>query len=778
VRAFPAPAVAGGELRSPGLDGRGWDRSRELLDGEAAAIAAIGPVGLRRNRATGIPRRTARHWNAISRLVIPLDAARVALHHGDDPKFRRAGAQAAAVILQHCADTGQSYWAWSSWDWARLAGSGSGEFLAARALPTERTVRPFLVALAYLLGGFTGFQHLGMFNRLHLALLIFGGDAVDAAMNEAAAVLDRWGYRSQTRDGEYRLPGVLAQALLINGSPRLSGLTTEAFARLHGHPAAAERKHTAALFALQKVAADLGYCDPPVRPGGNHMPVIEGTDPAWAQWVERWHATSALTPKVRAVIRTIMAKAGRWLAAEHPEITEPGQWTRQTCAAWVAALDRMLVGDYVQRTGALGGRAGKPVSPRTKAHQLMATRTFFRDCQEWEWIPRRFDPARALGVPRSISALIGTDPRVIADDVWAKLLHAGLNIEASDFPGTHAGSYYPVELIRALTLTWLFSGLRSDEISRLRTGCVRWQHDGQPVAANSRDILANDAVCLLDVPVHKTGTAFTKPVDPIVGQAIETWQALRPAQPPRTDRKTGERADLLFSVRAHPVAKTYINNTVIPALCAKAGVPTADVRGNITSHRARSTIASQLYNAKEPMTLFELQAWLGHRTPNSTQHYAKITPNTLARAYTEAGYFARNIRTIEVLLDRDAVTSGAATSGQPWQHYDLGHGYCTYTFFEQCPHRMACAKCDFYIPKDSGRAQLLEAKGNLQRMLVSIPLTDDERAAVEDGQTALDTLLTRLADVAAPSGTTPREIDAPPGATTLPITEITRPRTT
>ena len=101
-----------------------------------------------------------------------------------------------------------------------------------------------------------------------------------------------------------------------------------------------------------------------------------------------------------------------------------------------------------------------------------------------------------------------------------------------------------------------FSGLRSDEISRLRAGCVRWQHDGQSVAADSRDILAGDAVCLLDVPVHKTGTAVTKPVDPIVGQAIETWQALRPAQPPRTDPKAGEQADLLFSVRAHPVAKT------------------------------------------------------------------------------------------------------------------------------------------------------------------------------------------------------------------------------
>jgi integrase len=245
-------------------------------------------------------------------------------------------------------------------------------------------------------------------------------------------------------------------------------------------------------------------------------------------------------PVLNSIIRTITAKAGRWLAAERPEITEPGQWTRQTCAAWVAAVDRMTVGDYVQRTDALGGGTGKPVSPRTKAHQLMATRMFFRDCQEWEWIPRRFDPVRALAVPRSVSDLISTDPRVIADDVWAKLLHAGLNIEAGDLPGTSAGGYYPVELIRALTLTWLFSGLRSDEIVRLRAGCIRWQHDGMPVPADSREILAEDAVCLLDVPVHKTGTAFTKPVDPIVGQAIETWQALRPAQPRRTDRKTGD----------------------------------------------------------------------------------------------------------------------------------------------------------------------------------------------------------------------------------------------
>ncbi len=63
---------------------------------------------------------------------------------------------------------------------------------------------------------------------------------------------------------------------------------------------------------------------------------------------------------------------------------------------------------------------------------------------------------------------------------------------------------------------------------------------------------------------------------------------------------------------------------------------------------------------------------------------------------------------------------------------------------------MACAKCDFYTPKNSSKAQLLEAKDNLQRMLASLPLTDEERAAVDDGQAALDSLLGRLADIPTP----------------------------
>ena len=81
---------------------------------------------------------------------------------------------------------------------------------------------------------------------------------------------------------------------------------------------------------------------------------------------------------------------------------------------------------------------------------------------------------------------------------------------------------------------------------------------------------------------------------------------------------------------------------------------------------------------------------------------------------------------------------------------------------------MACARCDFYIPKLSSRAQLLEGKDSLQRMLVAVPLTDDERAAVEDGHAALGALVDRLRDVPSPAGSTPQSLGSTVTATQPP----------
>ena len=60
---------------------------------------------------------------------------------------------------------------------------------------------------------------------------------------------------------------------------------------------------------------------------------------------------------------------------------------------------------------------GKPLMPRTKASLMTGMRIFFSDLQEWGWVQRRFNPARAFATPPSVRRLISYEPRVIADDV-------------------------------------------------------------------------------------------------------------------------------------------------------------------------------------------------------------------------------------------------------------------------------------------------------------------------------------------------------------------------
>jgi hypothetical protein len=103
------------------------------------------------------------------------------------------------------------------------------------------------------------------------------------------------------------------------------------------------------------------------------------------------------------------------------------------------------------------------------------------------------------------------------------------------------------------------------------------------------------------------------------------------------------------------------------------------------------------------------------------------------------------------------VRNGKAAS-QAWRFCDLGHAYCTFEFFDQCPHRLACARCGSCRPKNSAAALFLEGKKNLLRLQQDIPLTEVETNAVEDGVNAFEKLLAQLTDVPTPAGPTPRQL--------------------
>jgi len=658
-------------------------------------------------------------------------------------------------LLREMAERRRSFWAWSADEWID-------------SIRRQKLVRQHILAIAYLLCGFADLHRIENDQIVYLCLArkVFGREYVDIIAQRIRKVLVEWGYKIGTQNAILK---TLYEALLYVRSPHLHQLTVDKLqAVVDRHP---PRTGSYRKVALSRVLASMGAIpealkiERPPRSKQRSPSLIIGVSAEWARLCGLWYERSTAVTSHRNKSYYFLLNVGRWLSHAHPDIVSPAGWTRDLASHAVSVICQWHGGDWCSPNPAHVKSRGKVLAPSTRAERISILRTFFRDLQEWDLIPRRFDPSSSLRTPKSLLALIGPNPRAIADDIWAKLVWAGLNLTADDLPrmgpgkrGSSRPHAYPVEMCRALALTWLFAGLRNNEILRLRVGCIRWQKDEVTVPSTG-DTLPGDAVCMLDVPVNKTSTSFTKPVDRIVGEAIATWERVRPLGVKLPDPKTGELVDFLFLMRLTSVGTSYLNERLIPALCSKAGVPTADVRGNFTSHRARSTIASQLYNAREPMTLFELQQWLGHSSPHSTQHYAKITPLKVAKSYADAGYFARNLRAIEVLVDQEVVRSGRAAT-EPWKFYDLGHGYCTYDFFDQCQHRMACAKCDFYMPKKSTEALLLEGKTNLLRMLQEIPLGEAEQEAVDEGVAAYERLLSKLSDVPTPAGPTPRQIGA------------------
>ncbi len=747
------------------LDVSRYDRTPLLSQQEQRAVAVFAQRP--RDRAAVVAE--ACRQGTLARLLEPLRDA-LAVTHGEE----RFKVHSTYLVLRKCARDGRPFWAWERETWLHVLGTSMAEFFRMHKPGNPTDLRQYLIAVAYLLDCFSDFQALGGIEMASLAFKIFGRERVEATFTPVLAVSAQWGY---SRKDEAAFRSVMAETLLLNRSPHAGDLTRPFLEQVHAAMAPMPERR-AMVYRLSRILVHLGLLTSPLPllgglPASTYKAERErGIAPEWVAWVERWFTTTTRPLHTRLDMRRDLLRVGRWLAVHHPEVTTPAQFTRELAAELVAAANQMCIGDFsCENLNVPLKEPGKPWSATRKHGFLGVLRRCLTDAQEWGWEERRFNPQRVFATPRSLKHQIRIAPRTISDDIWAKLLWAGLNLRAEDCPlrGHHrthrwpkAGleraplpgefeSYYPLEMIRALAILWLFSGLRSDELSRLRVGCARMQTvvtgEGTPVTTGETQ---SKPVCLLDIPVHKTGRAFTKPVDPLVGEAIAAWETVRPAQPDLADPKTGERVQFLFCCRAKRLSKTYLNHTLIPALCQRAGIPRTDARGSISSHRARSTIASQLFNAREPMTLFELQAWLGHQSPATTQHYVSTSPTKLAQAYKDAGYFSRNVRAIEVLVDRNAITCGAAANGAPWRYYDLGHGWCSYEFFDQCPHRMACARCDFYVPKESARGQWLETRDGLLKMLQEIPLSDEERAAVDGDVQALDRLLERLKEVSTP----------------------------
>jgi integrase len=730
-----------------------YDRSPDLTEAEGAELKRVmdhSPLQLRPSTKV-----------LLHRLLTPIQDVFAVTHPSPNVCH-----DTMRVMVMEMHRRGKTFWAWSEEEWIDIIGSSYTAFAqryGRRYGVGQHPTRRELPVLAYLLCTPADIDPLLLpFAIAPIARKIWGSETVDTCVQQLTAILGTWGYGEKHH---HDFIACLCYLLLRNRSPQLEALTSEfletvnqtcTFPCVRGYLYQISR----ALFALGIIRRPL---PDPKRATRSVTSEIDGKiSDEWLSWCQRWRAHSPTAGAAHSYY--LLLKVGRWLNAHHPEVRSPADFTYEIALEFTAHVMDMNVGEWIsagRRSHLPDARIGQPLRPNAKARLLKCLRAFLRDCQEWGWIPIRLNPSRALQAPRSLRNLIGPDPRVVQREQWAKLLWAAMNLEADDLPTTGSKVLiYPLEMVRAIAVVWCFAALRSDEIVRLRVGCIRWQYE-DVLVPETGEILPKDAVCFLDIPVNKTTTSYTKPVHPLVGKRINEWERIRPREQPRhVDGKTGEAVQFLFSYRGMRISKGYLNRCLIPLLCRKANIPEEDSRGAITSHRARATIASMLYNAREPLDIFQLRDYLGHKHLSSTQSYLRVDPTKLANQVAKAGYLEQNLATIEVLLDQEAVMSGAAARGECWKYYDLGHGWCTNPFWAECSHRMACARCPYYRPKDSLKEQLVEGQANLVHMLEFVSLTEDEKLLVTEGVELHRALLEKLADVPTPAGPTPRELEA------------------
>lgn len=665
------------------------------------------------------------------------------------------------IIYIEMHQRGTTFWAWSLETWREILGPDITHFSQKYAWKDlKHPARAYLPLLVYLLKSIPDVWPLIEMIELHTqAQRVFGKDVIDQAVLRLKTVLQSWGY--QQKD-QWSFVACVSYLLMRNRNPFLENITSELLETLSDTCSLPSVQNY--LFQISRALFSLGTITRPLPEMRRKKPVVSGLDGSvseeWLSWCNRWRKQS--TQQNSDSVYYPLLKVGRWLHVHHPEVTSPLQWTYELAAEFIAAVNNMKVGEWSdasQRKHLIKERVGQPLRPNAKSSVLKSLRVLLRDCQEWGWMPVRINADRALRTPRAIRSLIGPNPRVVDKEAWAKLLWAAMNLEEEDLPKSMGQLIYPLEMIRAVAVVWCFAALRSDEIIRLRVGCIRWQYEDVMIPETG-EMLPRDAICFLDIPINKTTTAYTKAVHTLVGKRVNEWELVRPREQPKAlDDKTSENVQFLFSYRGNRISRGYINSFLIPHLCRKAGIPEQDSRGAITSHRARATIASMLYNAKEPLDIFQLQKYLGHKQISSTQHYLLVDQTKLANQVAKAGYLEQNLATIEVLLDQDAVMNGAAARGECWKYYDLGHGFCTNPFWAECVHRLACARCPYYRPKNTTMEQLVEGKANLVRMLEFVKLSEDEQLLVTEGIELHQDLIEKLADVPTPTGQTPRELE-------------------
>ncbi len=713
-----------------------YDR-RPLTPEELDALAIACRLGLKSKGLTGLKKATT----LLMRFQQPIFDV-VALRSRDLRRYRAF----RCFLYEEMLHRKSSFWEWSEEEWFETLGIMQTVRKKYRALSMQAS----LMDIAYLLGGISDFRAIrDRRNVTEMARRIFGEEVIEQEYERISAVLIGASGRGYSDDYNSTQPikYCLCSLFLLNRSPYLESLSLDVLQRATIPPYALR---AAPVKRIQLALQELGLLAPVEEQATPLSSLLSRMDThdvhlVWQEWCGVWfQRTTALPLNRRRRYLDTLLMVGRWLTTNHPEIVDPSQWDEALALEFVDYICTTTAGEFASAHGLKclisKGLVGKKLAPTSIDHRLAVMRASHP-------FPRRFNPVLAFATPSSVKRLIQPDPRDIDEVIWCKLTYAAATLLQEDI----APWSYPLSYYRAVALLWVTSARRPNEITRLKLGCIR--RDWDPTMLDERGFPISDQaevqLCYLLVPANKTKGPFWVPIPRYTADALEAWEAERPTnQPKLIDPKDGSLVDFLFCFRGKRLGGNFINRSLIPVLCQRAGVPEHDARGAITGHRARSTIATVL--RKNGLSLDDISQFLGHARPEMVKAYARTDPYRFGREINRANDL---MRIVEGIID-----TRAAKAGQPNVFFFLGRGtdgkprFCGNPAWERCTHRLACLKCSMYVGADqaSRLVERLEARDELFKFQAQVVMIPQEKAAVEGDIETLTVLIEADVDVPPP----------------------------
>jgi integrase len=513
----------------------------------------------------------------------------------------------------------------------------------------------------------------------------------------------------------------------------------------------------------------------------------DGMDQEWYSWCLAWFQQEVdLTPRVRRDYMARLLAVGRWLSTHFPAIHAPEQWTEELALRFRSDLCSWTNGQYGSKRGQQTLKTkemfGKPLQANGLASYCTSVNRFFSDLtrrphsihgEPARRIRLDFVPGEVFTAPDHIRKILDTaSPRDIDLQVWSKLTIAAATLAQSDLP---PGTRYSLTFYRALALVWVTSARRPNEIARLRLDCLRedWEptmlnEEGLPVervAINAHWEYEQDEaeskppkMYYLQIPAGKSRGLFWIWLPDYAAEAIHAWKRERPPQQRKLlDRKDREEVDYLFCFQDLRVGASFINESIIPALCKRAGVSIEDAKGKITGHRGRSARLTLL--RKNGVSLDDLAEYAGHVNTRTIRRYARQDPIQLHRTIQAADDLSR---IIEGVIDMQA-----AGEGLPALRWFIGYDadgepmYCGNQVYVTCPHRLDCKRCGMFIGGE--KARLLREGEQTLPVISKVPLTPLESCVVEQDQAGAEACRVLLQHIPTPETPDIRLIFNPEG---------------